>query len=285
MHSIGRDILERDPSKKVLYVTSETFTNELIDALKSGKSSGSNESAITAFREKYRNIDVLLIDDIQFIIGKESTQEEFFHTFNHLHAAHKHIIISSDKPPKDIETLEARLRTRFEGGLIADVQPPSFELRTAIIRKKSGVMNISISNELVDYMAERLQHDIRQIEGVIKKLHAMFSMTGISVSKESIDRVISVIDPGNIPTGAMVEKILSSVSKSYGVPIEDIKSKKKTENIANARHTSIYIIRSMTNLSLKEIGNILDITKILEKDEKQSKITGRLHGRIVYRRL
>ena len=129
MHSIAHFILERDPSKKILYVTSETFTNELIDALKSGKTSGGNESAMTSFRDKYRNIDVLLVDDIQFIIGKESTQEEFFHTFNHLHSLGKHIIISSDKPPKDIETLEARLRTRFEWGLIADISSPDYETR------------------------------------------------------------------------------------------------------------------------------------------------------------
>ena len=136
MHSIAHFILERDPSKRILYVTSETFTNELIDALKSGKTSGGNESAMTSFRDKYRNIDVLLVDDIQFIIGKESTQEEFFHTFNHLHSLGKHIIISSDKPPKDIETLEARLRTRFEWGLIADISSPDYETRMAFLRKK-----------------------------------------------------------------------------------------------------------------------------------------------------
>ena len=236
------------PKLKIVYKKCEDFMNELISAI--------STYSTQEFKEKYRGADVLLIDDIQFIAGKVSTQEEFFHTFSSLYEADKQIILTSDRPPKDIRPLEDRLRSRFEGGLIAEVSPPSFELRTAIIKKKASSMNLLISNELVDYMAERLQRNIRQIEGVLKRLYALYSLSSTPVTKESIDQAISYIDPGNIPTGAMVEKILSSVSKSYGVPIEDIKSKKKTENIANARHTSIYIIRNMTNLSLKEIGNI-----------------------------
>ena len=159
MHSIAHFILENDPTKKVLYVTSEKFTTDLIDALKNGKTSNGSELAMNAFREKYRNIDVLLIDDIQFIIGKESTQEEFFHTFNHLHMSGKQIIISSDKPPKDIETLEARLRTRFEWGLIADISSPDYETRMAILRKKEeldGLEKYNIPNEVMQYIATNI---------------------------------------------------------------------------------------------------------------------------------
>ncbi len=248
LYAVINDLKENHPNLKIVYKKCEDFMNELIEAISKAETS--------SFKDKYRTADVLLIDDIQFIAGKVSTQEEFFHTFSSLYEADKQIILTSDRPPKDIRPLEDRLRSRFEGGLIAEVSPPSFELRTAIIKKKASSMNLLISNELVDYMAERLQRNIRQIEGVLKRLYALYSFSSTPVTKESIDQTISYIDPGNIPTGAMVEKILTAVSKSYGVPIEDIKSKKKTENIANARHTSIYIIRSMTNLSLKEIGNI-----------------------------
>lgn len=248
LYAVINDLKENHPNLKIVYKKCEDFMNELIEAISKAETS--------SFKDKYRTADVLLIDDIQFIAGKVSTQEEFFHTFSSLYEADKQIILTSDRPPKDIRPLEDRLRSRFEGGLIAEVSPPSFELRTAIIKKKAFSMNLLISNELVDYMAERLQRNIRQIEGVLKRLYALYSLSSTPVTKESIDQAISYIDPGNIPTGAMVEKILNAVSKSYGVAIEDIKSKKKTENIANARHTSIYIIRNMTNLSLKEIGNI-----------------------------
>ena len=176
MHSIAHFILENDPTKQVLYVTSETFTNELIDALKAGKTG--SELAMTKFREKYRNNDVLLIDDIQFIIGKESTQEEFFHTFNHLHVSGKQIIISSDKPPKDIETLEARLRTRFEWGLIADIQAPDYETRMAILRKKEeldGLDRYHIPDEVMQYIANNIKSNIRELEGSLNKLVALQS--------------------------------------------------------------------------------------------------------------
>ena len=248
LYAVINELRKNHPSLKIVYKTCEDFMNELIEAI--------SKTATSSFKEKYRKTDVLLIDDIQFIAGKVATQEEFFHTFSSLYEADKQIILTSDRPPKDIQPLEDRLRSRFEGGLIAEVSPPSFELRTAIIKKKSSSMNLLISNELVDYMAERLQRNIRQIEGVLKRLYALHSLSGTPVTKESIDESISFIDPGNIPTGVMVEKILSVVTKHFGVTNEDIKSKKRTENISNARHTAIYIIRNMTNLSLKEIGNI-----------------------------
>ncbi len=250
LYAIMHHMKKNNPKMKIVYKTSETFINELIEAIKAG---------FTApFKEKYRSADVLLIDDIQFIAGKESTQEEFFHTFTALYESEKQIILTSDRPPMEIKPLTDRLRTRFEGGLIADVQPPSFELRVAIIKKKADDMGLIISNNLVDYMADRLNNNIRQIEGVLKKLYAITSLTSVEVTKEAIDSIISIVDPGNIPTDVMVDRILAATAKKYGVTVEDIKSKKKTDSIANARHTAVYIIRKLTNLSLKETGKIFD---------------------------
>jgi chromosomal replication initiator protein len=248
LYAIMNHMKKNNPDLKIIYKKSETFINELIEAIGNGFTAG--------FKEKYRSADVLLIDDIQFLAGKESTQEEFFHTFSALYESEKQIILTSDRPPMEIKPLTDRLRTRFEGGLIADVQPPSFELRTAIIRKKSDAMGLSIAPELVDYMADRLHNNIRQIEGVLKKLYAIISLTGADVTKESIDNVISIVDPGNVPTDIMIERIITAVSKKYGVPVEDIKSKKKTDNIANARHVAIYIIKKLLNLSYPSIGQI-----------------------------
>ncbi|MBQ7386863.1 MAG: chromosomal replication initiator protein DnaA [Clostridia bacterium] len=248
LYAIMNHMKKNNPDLKIIYKKSETFINELIEAIGDGFTA--------AFKEKYRSADVLLIDDIQFLAGKESTQEEFFHTFSALYESEKQIILTSDRPPMEIKPLTDRLRTRFEGGLIADVQPPSFELRTAIIRKKSDAMGLVIAPELVDYMADRLNNNIRQIEGVLKKLYAIISLTGAEVTKESIDNVISIVDPGNVPTDIMIERIISAVSKKYGVPVEDIKSKKKTDNIANARHVAIYIIKKLLNLSYPSIGQI-----------------------------
>ena len=260
MHSIAHFILERDPSKKVLYVTSETFTNELIDALKSGKSSGSSESAITSFREKYRNIDVLLIDDIQFIIGKESTQEEFFHTFNHLHAAHKHIIISSDKPPKDIETLEARLRTRFEWGLIADISSPDYETRMAILRKKEeldGLQRYNIPNEVMQYIASNVKSNIRELEGSLNKLIALHKLKNeeinIMLAAEALKDIISPEEGRQITP----ELILDIVAEHYSISVYDLKSGKRSSNVAIPRQVAMYLCREMTDTPLKSIGIML----------------------------
>ena len=184
------------------------------------------------------------------------TQEEFFHTFSALYENDKQIILTSDRPPKEIEPLSDRLRTRFEGGLIADVQPPSFELRIAIIKKKADSMGLEISNEIVEYLAERLHNNIRTIEGVLKKLYAITSFTSAEVTKEKIDEVISIIDPGNIPLEALVEKILMAVAKVYGVSVEDLKSRQKTDSVAKARHVAIYVIKKLTSMTLKEIGAV-----------------------------
>lgn len=262
LYAIINHIKKYNPKMRIVYKKSEDFTNELVAAIQRGDTA--------SFKSYYRRADVLLLDDIQFIANKEQTQEEFFHTFSSLYEAGKQIILTSDRPPKEIKPLEDRLRTRFEGGLLADVQKPSFELRTAIIRKKASDYNITISPELVNYMAERLQHDIRQIEGAIKKLKAVCSLGGDDITRESVDLVISQIDPGNIPTDALVEKIFMCVARSYEVTVEDIKSKKKYDAVANARHVSLYIIRKLTELPLKKIGEIVgrDHTTVMASIEK-----------------
>ena len=248
LHAVINDMKKYHPGLKIMYRRCENFLDDLIVAIKKGSTA--------QFKETYRKADVLLIDDIQFLAGKEQTQEEFFHTFSALYENDKQIILTSDRPPKEIEPLSDRLRTRFEGGLLADVQPPSFELRIAIIKKKADSMGLVISNDIIEYLAERLHNNIRTIEGVLKKLYAITSFTSAEVTKEMIDEVISIIDPGNIPIEALIERILMSVSKAYGITVEDLKSKKKTDSIANARHVAIYVIKKLTDLTLKEIGAI-----------------------------
>ena len=260
MHSVAHFILEKDPTKRVLYVTSETFTNELIDALKSGKTSSGNESAMNAFREKYRNIDVLLIDDIQFIIGKESTQEEFFHTFNHLHASGKQIIISSDKPPKDIETLEARLRTRFEWGLIADISSPDYETRMAILRKKEELDELEkyhIPNEVMQYIATNVKSNIRELEGSLNKLIALHKLKNQSINIMLAAEALKDIISPNESRQITPEYILEIVAEHFSVTVSDLKSKKKYAEIAIPRQIAMYLCRIMTDTPLKSIGIIL----------------------------
>ena len=258
MHSVAHFILENDPSKKVLYVTSETFTNELIDALKIGKNG--NELAMTTFREKYRNNDVLLIDDIQFIIGQESTQEEFFHTFNHLHVSGKQIIISSDKPPKDIETLEARLRTRFEWGLIADISSPDYETRMAILRKKEeldGLERYHIPDEVLQYIANNIKSNIRELEGSLNKLIALSNLEkkpiDIPLAAEALKDMISP-DANRTITP---ELIIDVVSEHFNVPISELKGKKRNAEIVLPRQIVMYLCRAMTDTPLKTVGIIL----------------------------
>ena len=261
MHSIAHFILTNNPKKKVLYVTSETFTNELIDALRNGKTAG-NESAMMQFREKYRNIDVLLIDDIQFIIGKESTQEEFFHTLNHLHTSGKQIIISSDKPPRDIETLEARLRTRFEWGLIADISAPNYETRMAILQKKIELDHLekyNIPHDVLDYIATNIKTNIRELEGSLNKLIALYKLNNtqnpidISLAAEALKDIISSENRREVTP----ELILDIVSDHFGISIADLKSNKRNAEIAVPRQICMYLMRTMTDTALKGIGVIL----------------------------
>lgn len=262
MHSIAHFILDQNPKKKILYVTSETFTNELIESLKNGKSSG-NESSMTKFREKYRNIDVLLIDDIQFIIGKESTQEEFFHTFNHLHTSGKQIIISSDRPPRDIETLEARLRTRFEMGMLADISSPDYETRMAILQKKIELDKLEKYNiplDVIQYIATNIKTNIRELEGSLNKLIALYRLNNnegtidISLAAEALKDIISSDNNREVTP----ELILDIVAEHFNISIADLKSKKRNAEIANPRQVAMYLMRTMSTkeLSLKAIGAI-----------------------------
>ena len=253
MHSIAHHILEQYPNKKVLYVTSETFTNELIDALKSG-------TVMNAFREKYRNIDVLLIDDIQFIIGKVSTQEEFFHTFNHLHMSGKQIIISSDKPPKDIETLEARLRTRFECGLIADISSPDYETRMAILRKKEeadGLKKYHIPDEVMQYIASNVKTNIRELEGSLNKLIFLHKLKNQEINIMLAAEALKDIIAPNESRQVTPELIMEIVSEHYSISVQDLKSTKRNANIAIPRQVAMYLCREMTDAPLKSIGFML----------------------------
>ena len=281
MHSIAHFILEKNTKKKVLYVTSETFTNELIEALKKGKTAG-DESEISKFRNKYRNNDVLLIDDIQFIIGKESTQEEFFHTFNHLHTSGKQIIISSDKPPKDIETLEARLRTRFEWGLIADISAPDYETRMAILQKKIELDHLekyNIPHDVLDYIAVNIKSNIRELEGSLNKLIALYKLNhyespiDIALAAEALKDIISSENNRKVTP----ELILDIVAEHFNVTVSDLRSNKRNADIAYPRQIAMYLIRTMTESSLKAVGVVLggkDHSTIkygIEKIEKEAR--------------
>ena len=260
MHSIAHFILNKNPKKKVLYVTSETFTNELIEALKKGKTAD-NESAMAQFRDKYRNNDVLLIDDIQFIIGKESTQEEFFHTFNHLHTSAKQIIISSDKPPKDIETLEARLRTRFEWGLIADISAPDYETRMAILRRKIELDHLdryNIPEDVLTYIAENIKSNIRELEGSLNKLIALYKLNNpetidIPLAAEALKDIISSYNNRVVTP----ELILDIVSDHFNITIADLKGNKRSASISVPRQICMYLMRTLTETPLQAIGIIL----------------------------
>ncbi len=283
MHSIAHFILEKNSKKQVLYVTSETFTNELIEALKKGKTAG-DESEISKFRNKYRNNDVLLIDDIQFIIGKESTQEEFFHTFNHLHTSGKQIIISSDKPPKDIETLEARLRTRFEWGLIADISSPAYETRMAILQKKIEIDHLEkykIPHDVLDYIAVNVKSNIRELEGSLNKLIALYKLNhnegaiDIALAAEALKDIISSENNRKVTP----ELILDIVSEHFNVTVTDLRSNKRNSEIAYPRQIAMYLIRTMTESSLKAVGVVLGgkdhstVKYAIEKIENEAKIS------------
>ena len=247
MHSVANFIMKNNPNAKILYVTSEKFTNELIDAIRN-----KNNISTTEFREKYRNNDVLLIDDIQFIIGKESTQEEFFHTFNTLYESKKQIIISSDKPPKDIETLEERLRSRFEWGLTVDIQPPDYETRMAILRKKEELEGYNIDNEVIKYIASNIKSNIRELEGALTKIVA-FSKLGnskdISISMAE-DALKDIISPGGTKK-ITPEFIIQVVAEHYNLTTSDLLSQRRSKEISYPRQVAMYLCRNMTETPLQ----------------------------------
>jgi chromosomal replication initiator protein len=245
MHAIGHYIISNNADAKILYVTSEKFTNDLINSIKDDKND--------EFRNKYRKIDVLLVDDIQFIAGKERTQEEFFHTFNTLHSANKQIIISSDRPPKEIPTLEDRLRSRFEWGLTADIQAPDLETRIAILRKKAEQENYDVQNEVIEYIANNIQSNIRKLEGALIRLYAYSSLTNKSVdldlAEEALKHLISD-DKKEIT----IEDIKKVIATYFNLTLDEINSKKKPQRISFPRQIAMYLSRKHTDHSLPKIG-------------------------------
>jgi chromosomal replication initiator protein len=248
MKAIAAEILKKNPDYNVIIVKGESFTNELIEAIAKKDTAG--------FKEKYRRADMLLIDDIQFIAGKVSTQEEFFHTFNALYESNKQIVLTSDRPPKDMKQLEDRLRSRFESGLIIDIQPPDEELRMAILKRKAMIINLDISNEVLTFVAENVKNNIRQIEGVIKKLGAYNFVTNKPITLEVAKSQLAGVLSGKESPEVTVDRIISEISKKYHITPEEIKGKKRTKDVAMARHVAVYVIRKATDMSLQSIAKI-----------------------------
>ena len=252
MHSIAHFIQENHPGMKVLYVSSETFTNELIEAIRNG-----NNTAMSRFREKYRSIDVLLIDDVQFIIGKESTQEEFFHTFNELYLAKKQIVISSDKPPKDMETLEERIRSRFECGLTADIGSPDYETRMAILRRKEEMDNFHLDDEILKYIATNIKSNIRELEGALNKLLAYSNLEQTEITMEvAMKELQNIISPDK-PREITPQLIIDVVCEHFHITKEQMISKSRSNDIAKPRQIAMYLCKNMTGISLENIGELL----------------------------
>ena len=269
MHSIAHFIIDHDENSKVLYVTSEEFTNELIETIRNG-----NNTAMTKFREKYRNIDVLLVDDIQFIIGKESTQEEFFHTFNSLHSAGKQIIISSDKPPKDMEILEERFRSRFEWGLIVDITLPDYETRMAILHKKEEMDGYDINEEVIKYIANNIKSNIRELEGAINKVMAFAKLEQREVNLELAEQALKDIISPNEKKVITPEYIISMVAEHFDVSVEDLYGNKRNSKIVMPRQIAMYLCREIISTPLKSIGKCLgnrDHTTIMHGIDKIEK--------------
>ena len=252
IHSIGHFILGQNPNMKILYVTSEAFTNEVIDSIRSG-----DAKKMSKFREKYRNVDVLMIDDIQFIIGKESTQEEFFHTFNTLHAAGKQVILSSDKPPKDMDTLEERIRSRFEWGLVADIQPPDYETRMAILRKNAEIYNKKIDDEVFQYIANNIKSNIRELEGAFNKIIAFSKLNKVDINMTYAEEALKDVIYPNQPKVVTPSLITEVVAEHLGVNPQDITSQKRNSEFVLPRQIVMYLCRNMIDMSLADIAKFL----------------------------
>ncbi len=273
LNAICNSIKENHPEKKVILVTGEAFANELIDMI------GKKNTQV--FKQKYRSADMLLIDDIHFIAGKDSTQEEFFHTFNELHNKGKQIVITSDRPPKEITTLENRIRTRFESGIIADISAPEYETRVAIIKRKAKLMNFVIPDDVVECIANRLKSNIRQLEGCVKKLKASQDLVGTQPTIVMAQNAIREILSDDQPAPITVDKIIADVASVYGVTPDDIRSKKRSSQVSTARKITAYVIKQVTSLSYKSIGAeiggkdhstvvyyIDDVTKSIKEDSR-----------------
>lgn len=245
LNAIAHSISETNPGANIIYTQGESFTNELVKYI--------GQKSTEAFHEKYRNADVLLVDDVQFIAGRDSTQEEFFHTFNALYQAGNQIVLTSDRPPKEIATLEDRLRNRFEWGLIADISSPDLETRMAIIKRKAELLNFELPDDIVSYIAERLKNNIRQLEGAVKKMQAFVTMQNMPVNIMTAQSVIKdiIVDNSSVPT---VDMIVTEVARTYGADKADIYSKKQNAQTTEMRQMAMYIVREMTELSTKLIG-------------------------------
>ncbi len=257
--AICNQIKKNDPQAHILYTKGETMTNELIETIRNGTTK--------EFHEKYRQVDVLLVDDIQFISGKTSTQEEFFHTFEALHSNGKQIVLTSDRSPREIATLEERLRSRFEMGLLADIQPPDLETRIAIIRRKAQALDLPLQDDVAEYIANQLKSNIRQLEGVVKRMRAQYMLVGESPNLISAQNAIRDIRNDDQPVPITVERIINEVARTMSVKPEDLRSGKHSAPVSRARHVAAYVVRSITGLSMKSIG---------------SEFGGRDHSTIVY---
>ncbi|MCL7747468.1 chromosomal replication initiator protein DnaA [Halalkalibacter alkaliphilus] len=265
MHAIGHYVMDNNPNAKVVYLSSEKFTNEFINSIRDNKA--------VNFRNKYRNVDVLLIDDIQFLAGKEQTQEEFFHTFNALHEESKQIVISSDRPPKEIPTLEDRLRSRFEWGLITDITPPDLETRIAILRKKAKAENLDIPNEVMLYIANQIDTNIRELEGALIRVVAYSSLINQDMNADLAAEALKDIIPNSKPKILTITDIQKLVGEHYHVKLEDFKAKKRTKSVAFPRQIAMYLSRELTDASLPKIGSEFggrDHTTVIHAHEKIS---------------
>ncbi len=263
MHAIGHRIMKNHPNMRVMYISSEKFTNDLINSIRDNKPE--------SFRQKYRNIDVLLVDDIQFLTKKERTQEEFFHTFNTLHEANKQIIISSDRPPREIQTLEDRLRSRFEWGLITDIQPPDLETRIAILRKKAMMENLNIPNDIMVYIASRIDNNIRELEGALIRIMAYASLNNQTITMDLATEALKDIFPNGRPKQITMDLIQETVSSYFKIKVDDLIAKKRTRNVAYPRQIAMYLCRELTDTSLPRIGEVFggrDHTTVIHAHDK-----------------
>ena len=252
MHSIGHFILDQNPDTKVIYVTSEEFTNEVIESIRNG-----NASSMTKFRDKYRKVDVLMIDDIQFIIGKESTQEEFFHTFNALQTQGKQIILTSDKPPKEMETLEERIRSRFEWGLMADIGIPDYETRMAILRKKAESDQFNIDDDILNYIANNIKSNVRELEGALNKLLAYHNLCKTDITMEiAMQELQNIITPDK-PREVTPQLIIEVVTEHFNISMDQMISRSRSSEIARPRQIAMFLCNKMTDSSLDVIGSFL----------------------------
>ena len=246
LQAIGHHVIHRKQLHRVAYISSEKFTNELINSIRDDRT--------LEFRTKYRNVDVLLIDDIQFLAGKERTQEEFFHTFNTLHEASRQIIITSDRPPKEIPTLEDRLRSRFEWGLIADIQPPDVETRIAILRKKAEIDGIAVPDEVTEFIAQRIQSNIRELEGALIRVVAYATLTRSAMTAALAGEILKELLPSPSSRPITIQIIQKAVAEHFGIRIEEMRAKRRTKGVAFPRQVAMYLARELTDASLPRIG-------------------------------